>query len=209
MSFKRAKVVMLPTNKKAKLYLDNKEIYTKNRIDDSILRHNLYIVSDDEIKEGDWYIDDTEEIRQSFTSDKDYWEVRKDYKKIIATTDKLPTESYQGHFEGKDCTDYLPQPSQAFIEKYVEQYNKGNQIIDVLVEYEEDYDEHPEILDNPLEKWEYLKISKDNTITIKKVKDSFSRDEVEVLLFDLAEHYAMTSSKGDIEDFKKWIEENL
>lgn len=41
------------------------------------------------------------------------------------------------------------------------------------------------------------------------VKDSFSREKVEVLLFNLAEHYGMTSTKSDIDDFNIWISENL
>ena len=51
-------------------------------------RFNIYITSDEEIKEGDWYIDDGNQIRKSITSDKQYWSVRKDYKKIILTTDQ-------------------------------------------------------------------------------------------------------------------------
>lgn len=41
------------------------------------------IVDDSEIKEGDWYIDDTNIIRVAITSDSEYWNKRKNYKKII------------------------------------------------------------------------------------------------------------------------------
>ena len=37
------------------------------------------------IREGDWYIDDTNQIRQSITSDKHYWAQRFNYYKVIAT----------------------------------------------------------------------------------------------------------------------------
>jgi hypothetical protein len=37
----------------------------------------------------------------------------------------------------------------------------------------------------------------------------WDREEVEDLLFSLAEHYGFTSSKSDIEDFNQWVEENL
>ena len=48
--------------------------------------------------------------------------------KIIATTDISLVKEYN-----------LPQPSQQFIQKYIEEYNKGNIITDVLVEYESDF----------------------------------------------------------------------
>ena len=43
----------------------------------------------------------------------------------------------------------------------------------------------------------------------KETKETYSREEVESLLFNLAEHYAMTSSKSEIDDFNEWIKENL
>ena len=75
----------------------------------------------------------------------------------------------------------LPQPSQQFIEKYIESYNKGEIITDVLVEYDEVYD-----INHYTENFNYNTISlkeekinfrynlkvnpKDNTITINLVK---------------------------------------
>ena len=41
-----------------------------------------------DIKAGDWYIDDTDAIREAVVSDKDYWARRPNYRKIIAATDK-------------------------------------------------------------------------------------------------------------------------
>lgn len=57
----------------------------------NVVQH-LYFTSD-EIKEGDWYIDDASQVRKSITSNKDWWLSRTSYKKIIACTDpslKLP-----------------------------------------------------------------------------------------------------------------------
>jgi len=42
-----------------------------------------------------------------------------------------------------------------------------------------------------------------------QVERMYSREELESYLFQLAEHYAMTSTKSDIEDFNNWIEQNL
>ena len=54
------------------------------------LNDQHYIIVDDSvIKEGDYYIDDTNTIRQSVTSDKDYWSSRADYKKITHSTEPL------------------------------------------------------------------------------------------------------------------------
>lgn len=44
----------------------------------------LLVVSDDEIKYKEWYIDDANQVRQCVVLDTDYWKTRKDYKKIIS-----------------------------------------------------------------------------------------------------------------------------
>lgn len=52
-------------------------------------RHIYITSSDEEIKEGDWYIDDSNMVRKSIISDKEYWSTRQDYKKVILTTNDL------------------------------------------------------------------------------------------------------------------------
>ena len=69
-----------------RLFYTKKIIYNKN------FQH-LFFISNEDIKENDWYIDDCNEIKQSFTSDIDYWNKRKDYKKIIASTFDLKWET--------------------------------------------------------------------------------------------------------------------
>ena len=74
----------------------------------------------------------------------------------------------------------IPKPSDSFISKYIEEYNKGNIITDLLVEYEEgkSYSGNEGLI---IKEW--LKINpKDNTITIKKAKDSWNKEEVIRLL---------------------------
>jgi len=187
---------MLPTNKKAKLYIDKEGIYTKNRVDNSILRHYLYIIrvydTKDEtswIKEGDWFIADeySKPEMAIISGNKVNGYLLKGCKKIIATTDKSLN---------------LPEPSQAFIEKYIEEYNKGNIITNVMVEYGIDivgksYDMYDE---------KAVKV-KSNTITIKKVKDSWNREEVEALCKKAFTHYHNTNMTNG--HFEIWIEENL
>jgi len=163
MEVKKAKVIMLPTEDKSNILLHKQNrslFYTQVPIKEDMLLDNpqhLYFTSDDEIKEGDWYIDDTDTIRKSLTSDKNYWEVRKNEVKIIATTDtKL------GYFQREPKSPYfeqLPQIPQSFIEKYV----KLGGIDEVNVEYE-----HDDTVPYPKLR---LKVDSHNTITIHPIKD--------------------------------------
>ena len=145
--------------------------------ENTIIPQHLYIVSNEEIKEGDWYIDDTNTIRQSITSDKDYWAVRQDYKKIITTTN---TFLYALITQDKPF-DELPQPSDSFIKKYIEEYNKGNIITNVLVEYRKAIYEDWIKTAEPVK--DSVKVDSNNCITIKKVEpELYTREEVEILI---------------------------
>jgi len=192
MSFKSAKVVMLPTEKASniclsnkgnlQLLLDNSSKNTNNHFE-GIYQH-LYITSDDEIKEDDWYIwlnnnqiCKAEEMIMTINHHIKNGHI----KKIIATTD----ESLNIENPRNGIIHSLPQPSQSFIERYVESYNNGKPIVDVVVEYEEftspDNLQNTEYFDSSFYQNE-LKINpKDNTITIKRIKNSYSRDELEKL----------------------------
>ena len=215
--FKKAKVVMLPTNEKTNIINTNQGLlYNSN--DYIGINQHLYIISDEEKKEDDWCINTGGNIKDSFP-----FRVTKEVmnnkfiKKIIATTNtslEIKNElwsAYQGRYEA----DKLPQPSKQFIEKYIEEYNKGNIITNVLVEYEEWCNCNGSIkmrkhlrttkCDKCIE-WDELKINpKDNTITIKKVKDSWNREEVENLIYSAMKDRCYTT----IAEWKKWIEENL
>ena len=225
--FKKAKVVMLPTNEvkgdfsKERIYpcllkhswMFDKEEKGKLIFADSNIRtptqlQNLYIISDDEIKEGDWCFDNRFNDVFQFNNAaglKIYKEKNSKFLfKIIATTD-----SSLG----------LPQPSQQFIEKYIEEYNRGNIITDVLIEYElisnEEYFGNTVNPDDDVPYFdERLKINyNDNTITIKKVKDSYSREEV-IEFGNKVKVYCKDGWKLDslhrvFFEWDKWIEETL
>ena len=244
--FKRVKVVMLPTNEKAglgsiykrikddeigliddfdkigNLYINkNPNVQSSNS---NFEAQHLYIISNDEIKEGDWYIwmDNktickAEGMLMTINNHLKNGHV----KKIIATTDDSLGFSFKVNYGASTTTTFtsLPQPSQQFIKKYVESYNKGEIITNVLVEYEEWCNCNGSIkmrkhlrttkCDKCIE-WEELKINpKDNTITIKKVKDSWNREEVIILLekalAESKEQYSLLDRVG----INKWIEENL
>ena len=95
------------------------------------------------------------------------------YNKVIATTNTSLYIHQKETISLPERVFYLPQPSQQFIQKYIEEYNKGNIITDVLVEYEYLLD------DNGVIPYWNLKVNpKDNTITIKKVKDNYTKEEL-------------------------------
>jgi hypothetical protein len=138
---KECNVIILPKGKKAGtigLFRDTKNLVHNIRGKD-IPRgdiYELYITSDEEIKEGDWVLNTlhkNECIHQieNNKSSVDYHTQRKQYKKIIATTDTLGIAP----FGGQDILE-VPQIPQSFIDTFIEEYNKGNVIDKVLVEYE-------------------------------------------------------------------------
>lgn len=201
---KKCKVLLLPTNEKASLKLGQNGLLVNNTLgyDSHFTNQHLYFLSNEEIKEGDWMYNPEREpsILQCVGKGS-----LRGWKKIIATTDK--SLSFTWRDNKNDLHIYhLPQPSQSFIEKFVEEYNKGNQITEVMVEYNEPITEIPKPY-KPYSEVEHLdgtlKINpKDNTITIRKIKDSWSRDEVE----KLCREARYTTGVVEID---KWIEENL
>lgn len=212
--FKKCKVVMLPTNEKAIRPLIVNPSTGKMEISEWLGKtfdypaseyqkvgyktSHLYFLSDEEIKEGDWMYNPEREpsILQCVGKGS-----LRGWEKIIATTAIICTGYSKETSKTFNDYSYLPQPSRSFIEKYVEEYNKGNLITEVMVEYNlmnKGYDK-PE--DYPYQECEILKVNpKDNTITIRKVKDSWNRKEVIALLH----HFRFC---GD--DVEKFAEENL
>lgn len=224
---------MLPTNEKAlntillnpstnKIEI-SKGYLAKEYQDIGYKTFYLYIISDDKIEEGDWVLTDKNvigkvikisnnglgvEIKVVKNNGLEYYPL--DCKKIIATTDSSLTVkdkiSY-GKELGKEVDVSLPQPSQSFIQKYVKEYNKGNIITDELIVYEEYAVGNYGMSDGEPTIDERLKVNpKDNTITIKKIKNSWTREEV----IELIKRFNSESS-GNVwfDTDEKWIEENL
>ena len=160
---------------------------------------NIYIISDEEIKGDDWiYRYEDKKVFQS----KSYFSEGNPLKKglitkIIATTDTSLN---------------LPQIPQQFIQQYIEEYNKDNQITEVLVEVEEyEFKQTEWFQEAPYthkyKEWR-LKLDSQNQINICKQKDSWSREEVIDLISD------WTKMKSGLNmnlpnNFNQWIEENL
>ena len=238
---KKCKIVILPTNQQTKYLMVYSDVEkTKGKLilnglknDEYKEYQHLYIISYIEKPDnGDYYIiDDVPELLKNnglvFIDDS--------CRKVIATTNKTLSQTSRTE---------IPQPSEQFIQKYIEEYNRGNIITDVLVEYElisnEEYflntinpDENVPYFD------ENLKINpKYNTISIKKVKDSYtkeevdrmldeqaskttaemmekfkdykSREEIKSLLFKFTNHFDLKRNIEITLDMQsKWLEENL
>lgn len=218
-SYKEAQVIMLPTEKNNKIgslvkcpntgTLAIINILTYESTQPSENQH-LYLISDDEIKEGDWYF-----ITESISKCESKYEANDltdICKKIIATTDeslslcdncKKPNKAdvYTCNCE----VNPIARPSDDFIRKFVEKQGK---ITEVLVEYEEILDDEG-IVAIAFGNNDYkLKVSPDNTITIKPVqeKTSWSREEVVALIQKLEKDGADYFGQAFL---KQWIEENL
>lgn len=237
--YQPCKVVILTTNSEATVFgqlcLNGNFLFKSRETSDcgALSPQHLYFTSDEEIKEGDLvlvrnfdiptqskviivkefvYIQDINYIVYE-VNNKRFKAVKSYCKKVIAATDT--SLKYGEDVPGVIGYKSLPQPSQQFIEKYIEEYNKGNQITDVLVEVEEymtdgwaptynNPDNHN--LDKESELDYRIKVNpKDNTITIRKQKDSWTREEVITLIRE----YRQTGFSIDSMSYNKWIEENL
>jgi len=217
------KIIMLPTDK-SNLYTDcngNLQITSKEwsqgDLSGCTMQH-LYILSDDEIKEGDWcYNPNNDGSVVRYTK---YFRIT--VFKIIATTDpKL--NNYIENDKGEGVDEIFPQIPQSLIEYYAK-----HQPEEVELEYVKvDNDTSATIQGHAPEWVEELKLQDNEVVWVKpeyshntrqmntqEIEDKFdvklyTREEVEQLLFNLAEHYAMTSTKQEVDDFNKWIKENL
>lgn len=238
----KAQVIMLPTKDLTNISKSNqlglaymKEPCTIHT--EYISNQHLYIVSNEKIKGGDYAISDNRTLRKIVgdnhsASQGTYsykFANKEGWKKIIATTDTSLT-NIKGEFNfdkipsEMPVESSLPQPTQEWIENYIKEYNKGNVITDILVEYEKtSYTNRFTNVNkngvlNP-DKWgnyTNLKISKDNTITIHPIKDSWSREEVEELCRKAVRDNCNLPISQQPYSFKevkelenKWIEENL
>lgn len=182
---------------------------------------HLYITSDEEVKEGDYVFDTRDNFVLQFNSKRGleiYHEKElNSFKKIIATTDK--SLGFNEHFidplnnRANQRFTTLPQPSAEFIPYFIEEYNKGNIITEVLVEYEkESYEKRFTVTDtNGMRDtgrvWGHtynLKINPDNTINIKPVEQSW--DDVKELYYKDIE--GCKSQSTFVDDFIKYLKNN-
>jgi len=100
----------------------------------------------------------------------------------------------------------LPEPSIEWIQYYIQEYNKGNIITKVMVEYDytlgNEEDERGNLI--PVE---IFKVNPDNTINIKSIKDSWTREEVIELLSQYGMWRLDNQTKNILKDGKQKFHE--
>ena len=187
---KTHKVIMLPTEDASPLAKwDGKFITDKEGIDPHVMpTYHLYILSDDEIKEGDWCVHlVTNNIVQS-SSECDL--SRGQWKKIIATTDTLRVKEIDG--EAVDVVPYIPQ-------SLIEYYAK-HQPEEVELEYYCEVVGVPNIWSLKLVDNEVVWI--ETKMTRKELEEKhkmYSREEVEDIAWEIGTYF----ENIDRNDFKK------
>jgi hypothetical protein len=204
--FKKCKVILLPTEKaidSVNWYYPNAKTLVING-----KQQHLYIVSDEKIKEGDWVYNIETKVVYPLTLQRggSLEKAKQLHKKIIAATDRTLIDKNAKYKVSGVFDEGLPQPSLGFIKTFIAEYDNSNVITDVMVEYEMDMNA---VYDHKL--CYNLKINpKDNTITIRKVKDSWSREELLPILKACWNGGAFWGSNTpNSHYFDKWIEENL
>jgi hypothetical protein len=213
---KKCQVLLLKTdNKENSLIQFGRSLRTSltNLTELAVNRVHIYIISDDKIEINDYVYDNYRKvILQAVDKENtDFFNLTPSrYKKIIATTDESLILS-----NNTIMARLLPQPSPQFITKFIESYNKGNVISDVIVEYEQgkSYSGNEGLI---IKEW--LKVNfKDNTITIKKLKDSWNKFEHIGNLIKYREDYEefkknchFGPNQKEIEEWSiNWISNNL
>jgi hypothetical protein len=224
--YQECEVIILPTHDQtqiAKSHKSNHLIYadkpmsdTQNNRDGYTNQH-LYILSDEEIKEGDWYmychfgewiISNSRETLKNRTNTLENLNKDSYYKKIIVTTDESLKPSCicsenEAIYCGSKCQKSLPRPSDDFLKAFVKAQGKGFE--KVLVEYEDYWVQVAHSMDVAYK----VKVAPDNIITIRPVqeeKTSWSREEVITLIQKLEVDGANYFGQAFL---KQWISENL
>ncbi len=128
---------------------------------------------------------------------KHYLKTEVGYKEILASTDKSLG---------------LPFPSPTFVKAYIKAYNAGKPITDVMVEYTPTTETVYELGIDCSVVVPILKVDSNNCITITKVKDSWTKEEVIAILHKYLDD---SSTKNEAfhkileEQLNEWIEQNL
>jgi hypothetical protein len=136
--WKKCDIKLVSTDKKAEFFIVNHLRGFKDKLVLNGIFHHLYILSDDKIKKSDWYWSKLHNALFQAISDEQYFE---NEFKVITTTDKsllLPIPEELAEYPHSYTQKPIPQLSQSFIGHFITEYNKGNIITEVEVEYTQD-----------------------------------------------------------------------
>ena len=188
----KCNVVMLTTENPSEIALDikNKWLYKGHKL--SYNHQHLYITSSDEIKEGDWVIREFDNTIIKVNSQSDH----KHYKhnKIIASTN---TELIK---DGVDKIGF------SFIDDYIFEYNNGNILKKVNVEYDSilQFENNPEMygtgmFNKQLPNVDKPKLRPDGTIIIHRLQEVYTKE-------DMKKSY--NAGFKNRFDFETWFDKN-
>jgi len=196
---KKCKIILLPTenessiwsHKGRRLYFNQANFNDKN----DEIRYHLYITSDDEIKENDWFI-------QIHQGNKSIVKCDKQNKSVINTNQSRFLKAFK-IIATTETSLNLQQLSQELIKAYCDK-----PFDEIKVEYEQPLGQNPSI---PSFMQESLKLKTDsyNNIITSFIKDSYSREEVISLIksfIDIDDNHLRHTSKFKLDN---WIKQNL
>lgn len=238
MSFKSARCWLLPTKSKSNIILDRGklELINKPQIGSSINSIVegicLYITINERPKIGDWYIvllngdipalEQVKNINDNVWVNKELFETTRHIDncfKIIACTDTLLSLKCDCGYIKKVNTGLcsgcgrftniplMPTPSKSFIDKFIEKFNQKAPITDILVEYEDFYSKKDFVNGDDAISYQ-LKVNNNNEITIKKQKDSFTREEVIEFAIKCLDNFKPMNA-WDNDEAETWVKSNL
>lgn len=213
---KTFKVVMLPTEKATGLCKDKRATNYPNLLnhhkpnfynelgtnDKWTENYHLYIISDDEIKEGDWYINTAQLPNKVLQHSKEGVEFAKRHNmilsKIVATTDKSLFKDKE-NIGGYKQT--IPQIPESFIQAYIKAYNEGKPITEVDLEMEE-YGFYGTGMNHPLQK---IKTRPDNTVILSR-SETYNFEDLCSLITFIRENNYKWEGKGitNTEIIEQW-----
>lgn len=214
---------MLPTEKKSRLALQsiNNKLELYNNAFNANGSREIYIISDEKIKERDWaYNKQTNKVFKFKHNEGNFSDIG--IFKIVATTDKS-LKINKKESTGIGYIDYLPKLPESFIQAYIKAYNDGKPITEVLIEYQKACCKNGHILINCLNICKdviYIpKIRDDNTVIIHQSK-MYSREQVielcakawdESLAVNVHKKDALPTNVHTTEPvhFNKFIQDNL
>lgn len=135
------------------------------------IHQHLYVVSDEKIKEGDWFIYNNEIIHRDKGAVDSIWkDAITNGKKVIATTDTALAKTLKSSYvqlgtrTEETRVAQLPQLPQSFIEQFIDEWNLGKPIRELEVEYEGEWDDHYQAYYADSIS---LKVNLDNTISVR------------------------------------------
>ncbi|MEI6186967.1 MAG: hypothetical protein WCP46_00500 [Alphaproteobacteria bacterium] len=214
---KKAQCILLDTEQPSKLVfstskyggLFKSEHYSPMKEMGDSYKH-LYFTSDEEIKEGDWFIN----LLYNTVKQASNWIYVSTCKKIVATTNPelfkntkynmdMAKNSWFNALHRAESPILIPRIGDDFVEAYIKAYNEGHPITEVMLDYT--FDAVKQWIGHTSRENYRPKLRSNGTVIISPVVEKmYSKDE----LLDIITDYEMRMS-GYKEKSKEWYKERI